>query len=88
VKTRWYNRLADLKYSNGRLFRIPTGSPHCTKKQYSVGLRAVTIGAIVQGAHADGTAKSCSNPERMLQPFFRKQKAQAPYLQTLVFSLI
>jgi hypothetical protein len=33
--------------------------------------------------------KSCSNPNKgPLQPFFRNKKAQAPYLQTLVFSLI
>ena len=34
------------KHSNGRLFRFLTGSPYRIDKQYSVGLRAVTVRAI------------------------------------------
>ena len=81
--------MADAKHSNGRLFRILTGSPHHTNKQYSVGLRAVTVRAIRAegGIHTQTvTAKKLQQPyPGPLQPFFRNKKPQAPYLQTLVF---
>ena len=32
--------------------------------------------------------KSCSNPQGLLQPFFRNKKAQVPYVQTHVFLFI
>ena len=80
------------KHSNGRLFRILTGLPGCTNKQYSVGLRVVTVRAI----RAEGgirtqtvTAKKLQQPYTgPLQPFFRNKKSQVPYLQTLVVYLI
>ncbi len=82
----------DAKHSNGRLFRFLTGSPVPVDKQYSVGLRAVTVRAIREegGIHTQTvTAKKLQQPYiGPLQPFFRNKKAQAPYLQTLVFSLI
>jgi len=80
---------ADAKHSNGRLFRFLTGSPYRIDKQYSVGLRAVTVRAIRAegGIHTQTvTAKKLQQPYTgPLQPFFRNKKPQAPYLQTLVF---
>ena len=68
----------DAKHSNGRLFRFLTGSPYRIDKQYSVGLRAVTVRAIRAegGIHTQTvTAKNCSNPSKeSLQPFFRNKK--------------
>ena len=55
--------MANAKHSNGRLFRFLTGSPYRIDTQYSVGLRAVTVRAIVQkgGAlHADGHSKKAA----------------------------
>ena len=80
----------DAKHSNGRLFRFLTGSPYRIDKQYSVGLRAVTVKAISRsrgmGPTQTITEKSCSNPTKgPLQPFFRNKKSQNPYLQTHVF---
>ena len=80
---------ADAKHSNGRLFRFLTGSPYRIDKQYSVGLRAVTVRAIRAegGIHTQTvTAKKLQQPYTgPLQPFFRNKKPQVPYLQTLVF---
>ena len=78
------------KYSNGRLFRFLTGSPYRIDKQYSVGLRAVTVRAISRSRGMRPTqtvtAKKLQQPYTgPLQPFFRNKKPQAPYLQTLVF---
>ena len=79
----------DAKHSNGRLFRFLTGSPYRIDKQYSVGLRAVTVRAIRAegGIHTQTvTAKKLQQPYTgPLQPFFRNKKPQVPYLQTLVF---
>ena len=58
-------------------------------KQYSVGLRAVTVQAICAegGIHTwTVTAKKLQQPyKESLQPFFRNKKPQNPYLQILVF---
>ena len=82
--------MAKAKHSNGRLFRFLTGSPYCTNKQYSVGLRAVTVRAIAGRGRpcADGHKKTAATLKESLQPYFRNKKSQAPYLQTLVVSLI
>ena len=81
--------MANAKHSNGRLFRFLTGSPHRIDKQYSVGLRAVTVRAIRAegGIHTQTvTAKKLQQPYTgPLQPFFRNKKPQNPYLQILVF---
>ena len=81
--------MANAKHSNGRLFRFHTGSPYRIDKQYSVGLRAVTVRAIRAegGIHTQTvTAKKLQQPYTgPLQPFFRNKKPQVPYLQTLVF---
>ena len=81
--------MANAKHSNGRLFRFLTGSPYRIDKQYSVGLRAVTVRAIRAegGIHTQTvTAKKLQQPYTgPLQPFFRNKKPQVPYLQTLVF---
>ena len=80
--------MANAKHSNGRLFRFLTGSPHRIDKQYSVGLRAVTVRAIRAegGIHTQTvTAKKLQQPYTgPLQPFFRNKKSQNPYLQTRV----
>jgi len=58
--------MANAKHSNGRLFRILTGSPHHTNKQYSVGLRTVTARAIRAegGIHTQTvTAKKLQQPK-------------------------
>ena len=82
--------MANAKHSNGRLFRFHTGSPYRIDKQYSVGLRAMTVRTI----RAEGgirtqtvTAKKAAATlqTESLQPFFRNKKPQVPYLQTLVF---
>jgi len=55
----------DAKHSNGRLFRFLTGSPYRIDKQYSVGLRAVTVRAIRAegGIHTQTvTAKKLQQP--------------------------
>ena len=63
--------MAYTKHSNGRLFRIPTGSPHCTNKKYSIGVQRI---------------QKLQQPyKESLQPFFRNKKPQNPYLQILVF---
>ena len=82
--------MANAKHSNGRLFRFHTGSPYRIDKQYSVGLRAVTVQAICRSRGMRPTqtvtAKKLQQPYTgPLQPFFRNKKPQAPYLQTLVF---
>ena len=82
--------MANAKHSNGRLFRILTGSPYYTNKQYSVGLRAVTARAICRSRGMRPTqtvtAKKLQQPYTgPLQPFFRNKKPQNPYLQILVF---
>ena len=63
--------MAYTKHSNGRLFRIPTGSPHCTNKKYSIGVQRI-----------QKLQQPYTGP---LQPFFRNKKPQNPYLQILVF---
>ena len=82
--------MANAKHSNGRLFRILTGSPYRIDKQYSVGLRAVTARAISRSRGIRPTqtvtAKKLQQPyKESLQPFFRNKKPQNPYLQILVF---
>ena len=82
--------MANAKHSNGRLFRILTGSPYRIDKQYSVGLRAVTARAISRSRGIRPTqtvtAKKLQQPYKgPLQPFFRNKKPQNPYLQILVF---
>ena len=82
--------MAKAKHSNGRLFRFLTGLPYRIDKQYSVGLRAVTVQAISRSRgndlHKRSQQKSCSNPSKgPLQPIFRNKKSQVPYLQILVF---
>ena len=83
--------MAYAKHSNGRLFRILTGSPYridkaifswfagCDRQgnQQVKGMRpAQTV-----------TAKKLQQPyKESLQPFFRNKKPQNPYLQILVFS--
>ena len=68
---------------------FPPDSQTASIKQYSVGLRAVTVRAIRAegGIHTQTvTAKKLQQPYTgPLQPFFRNKKPQAPYLQTLVF---
>ena len=82
--------MANAKHSNGRLFRILTGSPYridkaifswfagCDRQgnQQVKGMRpAQTV-----------TAKKLQQPyKESLQPFFRNKKPQNPYLQILVF---
>ena len=46
--------MADAKYSNGRLFRIFTGSPICIDKKYSIG---------------PCCKKDCDDPNRSPQPY-------------------
>ena len=80
----------DAKHSNGRLFRFLTGSPYRIDKQYSVGLRAVTVQAISRSRGNDLLRRSQQKKLQQpyigpLQPFFRNKKSQVPYLQTLVF---
>ncbi len=81
--------MARAKHSNGRLFRFRTGSPYRIDKQYSVGLRTVTVQTIRAegGIHTQTvTAKKLQQPyKESLQPFFRNKKPQNPYLQILVF---
>ena len=77
--------MANAKYSNGRLFRILTGSPNGIHKQYSVGLRSMPPGQSCKGAHAGGITKNAAAHFGLLQPFFRNKKPQNPYLQILVF---
>ena len=68
---------------------FPPDSQTASIKQYSVGLRAVTVRAIRAegGIHTQTvTAKKLQQPYKgPLQPFFRNKKPQVPYLQTLVF---
>ena len=68
---------------------FPPDSQTASIKQYSVGLRAVTVRAIRAegGIHTQTvTAKKLQQPYTgPLQPFFRNKKPQVPYLQTLVF---
>ena len=50
-------------------------------KQYSVGLRAVTAGAIVQGAHADGhSKKAAATRTRAAAAVFPQQKTTGSVL--------
>ena len=81
--------MADAKHSNGRLFRILTGSPCRINKQYSVGSRAVTAGAI-GGPRGDprrrSQQKAAAAPNELPRPIFRNKKSQSPYLQTRVVS--
>ncbi len=82
--------MANTKHSNGRLFRILTGSPYRIDKQYSVGLRAVTARAMSRSRGIRPTqtvtAKKVQQPVTgPLQPYFRNKKPQNPYLQILVF---
>ena len=80
--------MAFAKHSNGRLFRILTGSPVCA--DIYLGLRVMAAG----GTHkdrggnclcADGHNKKARHPAPgMPQPFFRNKKSQNPYLQILV----
>ena len=69
---------------------FPPDSQTASIKQYSVGLRAVTVRAIRAegGIHTQTvTAKKAAATlqTESLQPFFRNKKPQVPYLQTLVF---
>ena len=68
---------------------FPPDSQTASIKQYSVGLRAVTVQAISaegESTHKRPQQKSCSNPcQGRCSRFFRNKKPQAPYLQTLVF---
>ena len=69
---------------------FPPDSQTASIKQYSVGLRAVTVSAIRAegGIHTQTvTAKKAATTlqTESLQPFFRNKKPQVPYLQTLVF---
>ena len=75
--------MADAKHSNGRLFRILTGSPHHTNKQYSVGLRAVTVWAIrAEGdPHTDGhSKKAAATLYRAAAAVFPQQKTTGSVL--------
>ena len=78
------------KHSNGRLFRILTGSPYRIDKA----IFSWFAGRDRQGnpcrrgnPHADGHSKKAAATLKieLLQPFFRNKKPQNPYLQILVF---
>ena len=83
--------MANTKHSNGRLFRILTGSPYRIDKA----IFSWFAGCDRQGnqqvkgdkTHTDGHSKKAAATlqTESLQPFFRNKKPQAPYLQTLVF---
>ena len=82
--------MANAKHSNGRLFRILTGSPYRIDKA----IFSWFAGCDRQGnEQVKGdkttqtvTAKKLQQPyKELLQPFFRNKKPQNPYLQILVF---
>ena len=68
---------------------FPPDSQTASIKQYSVGLRAVTVRAISRSRGIRPaqmvTAKTAATLKiELLQPFFRNKKSQVPYLQTHV----
>ena len=83
--------MANAKHSNGRLFRILTGSPYRIDKA----IFSWFAGCDRQGneqvkgdkTHTDGHSKKAAATlqRESLQPFFRNKKPQNPYLQILVF---
>ena len=83
--------MANAKHSNGRLFRIHTGSPGQTNKAIFSRIAGCDRRSNQQAGgdlHRRPQQKSRSNSKELLQPFFRNKKSQAPYLQTLVVSLV
>ena len=81
--------MANAKYSNGRLFRILTGSPYRIDKAiFSWFASCDRPGNLCRGGIRTwtATAKKLQQPYKgPLQPFFRNKKPQNPYLQILVF---
>ena len=86
--------MANAKHSNGRLFRILTGSPYRIDKA----IFSWFAGCDRQGneqvkgdkTHTDGHSKKAAATQNLSRcsRFFRNKKSQVPYLQTLVFSHI